>query len=97
MAQTNYPQNQDSNKEYPNNRAPQNYGIPGQFPPNFNPQQPHGAIPPQPQPKKKKNNKNGSLSIFALVGLAIGIFLTKVNQYVKAMTVIDLPGAPVIR
>ena len=57
MAQTNYPQNQDSNKEYPNNRAPQNYGIPGQFPPNFNPQQPHGAIPPQPQPKKKKNNK----------------------------------------
>ena len=98
MAQTNYPQNQDSNKEYPNNRAPQNYGIPGQFPPNFNPQQPHGAIPPRPQPKKKKNNKKWViLGIFALVGLAIGIFLfTKVNQYVKAMTVIDLPGAPVI-
>ncbi len=60
-------------------------------------------VPPVQNPKGtdgKKPNKNKKfiiLGIFAAIGLILGgIVFSQVNKYAKAMTIIDLPGAPVL-
>ncbi len=47
--------------------------------------------------KPNKNKKFIILGIFAAIGLILGgIVFSQVNKYAKAMTVIDLPGVPVL-
>ncbi len=97
MEQKQFPQNPYGQKPMPQNNAPQN---PMQYPQH--PQKPGQPVsfPPQQNPKGKQPKKNKKfiiLGIFAGIGLLIGslVFL-QVNKYAKSMTIISLPGAPVI-
>lgn len=99
MEQKQFPQNPYGQKPVQKNDAPQNQAQFSQFqqnmgqppfPPNQNPKNLKGNKP-------KKNKKFITLGIFAAIGLILGgLIFSQVNKYAKAMTVIDLPGAPVI-
>ena len=76
---------------------------------NMNMQPPAGQGPAQPiDPKKQKSSKKAAkkarnkkkwvtLSIFGGIGLILGILIfSVVNRYAKQLTVIELPGAPIL-
>ena len=67
-------------------------------PPNMPPQQNVPANSKKPKKKKAASKKKWiTLGIFALLGIIIGIFVFSiVNRYAKQLTVIELPGAPII-
>ena len=69
------------------------------FPPNMPPQQNVPANNKKPKKQKKAKSKKSwiTLGIFAVLGIIIGIFaFSIVNRYAKQLTVIELPGAPII-
>lgn len=68
--------------------------YPQQFPQQQNPNTRGGKT----KPAKKSNKKKWvTLGIFGGIGLLLGIFVfIIVNKYAKQLTVIDIPGAPVI-
>ena len=69
------------------------------FPPNMTLQQNVPANNKKPKKQKKAKSKKSwiTLGIFAVLGIIIGIFaFSIVNRYAKQLTVIELPGAPII-
>ena len=69
------------------------------FLPNMPPQQNVPANNKKPKKQKKAKSKKSwiTLGIFAVLGIIIGIFaFSIVNRYAKQLTVIELPGAPII-
>ena len=76
----------------------QQYPQQNYFPPQQLPPQPAGKSKAQKASMKKKNKKAFKvLSVFGVVGLIIGVFaFVVVNKYVKQLTVVSLPGAPII-
>ena len=78
--------------------APNPRGNAG-MPPNPNaPQNQRSAKEAKKAAKKARNKKKWiTLGIFSLIGLVLGILVYSiVNRYAKQLTVIDLPGAPII-
>ena len=87
-------------------------GIPGSYPPPGNMNMPQGNRPMNAAPqgpkntgksakkaaKKAQNKKKWvTLGIFAGLGLVFGILLfSLVNRYARQLTVVELPGAPII-
>lgn len=68
-------------------------------PPNMPPQQnvPADNKKPKKQKKAKSKKKWVTLGIFAVLGIIIGVFaFSIVNRYARQLTVIELPGAPII-
>ena len=82
---------------------PMNGQMPGQqnHPQNnppLPPKDPKDKAPAKKAAKKAKNKKKWiTLGIFGGIGLVLGILIfTVVNRYAKQLTVIELPGAPII-
>jgi LCP family protein required for cell wall assembly len=99
MEQKQFPQNPYGQKPVQKKDVPPNQAQFSQFQQNMG-QQP---FPPNQNPKnlkgnkQKKNKKFITLGIFAAIGLILGgIVFAQVNKYAKAMTIINLPGAPII-
>ena len=104
-----YPQNgQVPHNGMPYQQPPMQQGMPQgmpypngnmNFPPNMPPQQNVPANNKKPKKQKKAKSKKSwiTLGIFAVLGIIIGIFaFSIVNRYAKQLTVIELPGAPII-
>lgn len=73
-------------------------GMPGQMPPN-QPMPVQGKVSGKNKKASKKGGKKKfvTLGIFGGIGLVIGIIVFLIaNKYFKQLTVINLPGAPVI-
>ena len=99
--------NPGGNMNMPQGQIPQGQIPQGQIPQK---QYPGGQLPQgmQPPAKKKKSSRKAekkalnkkkwiTLGIFGAIGLVLCILIASVvNHYVKQVTVIDLPGAPVI-
>ncbi len=97
------PQNQPPQGQPPQGNRPEGW-QPSQHPANqpsrypdphammANPNQKNKA------PKPKKDNKRYViLGVFLVIGLVLGTLVySAVNRYTKAMTIIDLPGAPIV-
>lgn len=69
------------------------------MPPNMPPQQnvPGDNKKPKKQKKTASKKKWVTLGIFAILGIVIGVFaFSIVNRYARQLTVIELPGAPII-
>lgn len=95
MAQTNKPQNPDRKAAPVPNQGQQNAYPPGQYPQNFGPMQP--PVPQKPPVKKKNNKRWIILGVFTVIGLILGFLLFRTaDRYVKAMTIFDVPGAPIV-
>ncbi|MBQ6521090.1 MAG: LCP family protein [Anaerolineaceae bacterium] len=68
------------------------------------PQMPPAQKPPQTQKSKKKAEKKAlnkkkwvTLGIFGIIGLVLGFLaFSLVNRYAKRISMIDLPGAPIV-
>ena len=91
----------------PDTRQQQYYNQPINNPqpnPAFYSSQNNTPLNEQPSQKKKKKKKTKNLQkrhiiflVFLLVGVALGVILYfAVNKYVKQLTVISIPGAPII-
>lgn len=77
----------------------QNPGGNAGMPPNPNqPQNVRSAKEARKAAKKARNKKKWiTLGIFGVIGLVLGIIVYSiVNRYAKQLTVIDLPGAPIL-
>ncbi len=84
MAQMNMPPNQEPNRPHPYGRMPRQ-----PLPPNMQPTPPKAA--------KKSGKKYTILGIFVVIGLVLGgIIFATVNRYVRSMTIIQIPGAPIV-
>ncbi|MBR6089869.1 MAG: hypothetical protein IKP86_08045, partial [Anaerolineaceae bacterium] len=97
---------------YPQQSMPQgmpNYGQENMYPannmvpPQYQNVQQNTPAPTDPKGKKKASKKSGSkkhwiaLGIFAVIGVVLGgLTYSLVNRYAKQMTIIELPGAPII-
>lgn len=97
---------------YPQHNMPQGSTYPNQggYPPRGNTNMPPAAqMPPeQKPPQNKKTSKKAAkkelnkkkwvtLGIFAVIGIVIGaLVFSVVNRYTKRMSMIDLPGAPIV-
>ena len=80
-------------------QMPQNPSGNAGMPPNPNqPQNVRSAKEARKAAKKARNKKKWiTLGIFGVIGLVLGIIVYSiVNRYAKQLTVIDLPGAPIL-
>ncbi|MBQ6508166.1 MAG: LCP family protein [Flexilinea sp.] len=94
---TPYPQ---QNAQFPGQQNPMQGGMNRQnMPPMQNyPQDPKSKKAAKKAEKKAFNKKKWiTLGVFAVLGLVLGILAySLVNKYAKQMTIIELPGAPII-
>ena len=92
-----YPQQNMQGAPYP---GPAGFPAGGNMPPVMpnNPQNKKASKEERKAAKKARNKKKWiTLGIFSLVGIVLGILaFAMVNKYAKQITVLELPGAPII-